>query len=406
MKRLLKLLLLVLFISTSIIFAQDSTFQPGKAKVTAGVLNVRNIPSPGGTVVASLKRGDVVDVVEKSQHPSEIDGETNYWYKITLPKKKSGWIFGRYLSFELNLESGLRWKSSTPDSSQNFTCIAIAESGMMMIGTKSGNIFISNDNGINYRKVLPQALGVSIGKIGRILITNNAIWIAASGGNKGGVWKSTNNGSSWSQYTTSQGLPSNEVFDIVEIGGVLYVATEKGLALSKNAGMSFTEDKDLDIETYSLSISTQGVIFAATIKGLYAFMDEKNVMTGTKKEWVKIGAKSPNMGKKIYAVAVSSTGELYVGTDKGLNKSSLQNINEWFGIGGQTPVNYIVVDSNSRIIVATNNGLNISIDQGSSWVTYKKENGLASNGIDRLAVNPKNGVIWTVSSSYGLSYHE
>ena len=81
--------LVVLVVS---VMAEDSDFQPGQAKVTASVLNVRNIASSGGTVIASLKRGDVVDVIEKSQYPSEIDGVSDYWYKITLPKNKSGWL--------------------------------------------------------------------------------------------------------------------------------------------------------------------------------------------------------------------------------------------------------------------------------------------------------------------------
>jgi len=406
MNKIFSIILLLLLTFAISARAEDSTFQPGKAKVTASVLNVRNISSSGGTVVASLKRGDIVDVVEKSQHPSDIDGVSDYWYKISLPKKKSGWVFGQFISFELNLESGLRWKSSTPDRSQKFTSIAISDSGIMMAGTQSGNIFISSDNGKNFRKVLPQALGVSIGKINSIFISKDTIWIAAGGDTNGGVWKSTNNGNSWAQYTTSQGLISNETYDIVDSGGILYVATKKGLCISKNSGMSFSADDDLDMETNSLSVSSDGNIAAGTTKGLYIYMDKKNPMKGTKKSWEKISSKTPNMGSKVFTAAISPTGEIYVGTDKGLAKSLLSNINEWFSIGGKVEVNSIIIDSNSRVIVATNNGLNISLDQGGSWVTYKSENGLASNEIHRVSISPKTGVIWTISSNAGLSYHE
>lgn len=406
MKKISAFIISALFALSVNVLAQDSTFQPGQAKVTASVLNVRNIASSGGTVVLTLKRGDVIDVIEKSQHPSVIDGTEDYWYKITLPKNKTGWVFGQYISFELNLESGLRWKSSTPDSSQKFTSVAVSESGMIMVGCKSGNIFLSNDNGKNWRKVLPQALGVSIGYINSIFVSKNIIWIAASGGDGGGLWKSTNNGSSWAQFTTSQGLLSNDVFDVVESGGVIYAATSKGLCISKNSGMSFTADEEIEDGTNALAVTSNGVIIAGTSKGLFIFMDKKNPMTGTDKKWQEIKTKTPNMGKKVFTVAASSNGDIYVGTDKGLTKSSLSNISEWFSIGGKVEVNYIFIDSTSRVIVATNNGLNISLDQGASWVTYKKENGLASNEIYRAAVSVKTGIIWTISVNAGLSFHE
>jgi len=388
------------------VMAEESAFQPGKAKITAGVVNVRNIGSTGGTVVTTLKRGDIIDVIDKSKHMSDVDGVSDYWYKITLPKKKTGWVFGQFISFELNLESGLRWKKMNPDSSQRFTSIAIAESGIMMVGTQSGNMFISTDNGKTLKKVLPQALGVSIGKINSIFISKSTIWVAASGDTNGGIWKSTNGGNSWAQYTTSQGLVSNDTYDVVESGGILYVATKKGLCTSQNSGMSFKADDDIDMETNTLAVSTNGIVAAGTSKGLYIYMDKKDYLKGSKKSWVKIKSKTPNMGSKVFTIAISPAGEIYVGTDKGLAKSLLSNIEEWFSLGGQVEVNSIIIDSNSRVIVATNNGLNISLDQGGSWVTYKAENGLASNDVKRIAISPATGIIWTISTSAGMSYHE
>ncbi len=405
MKKAALFLSVLLMIAVSVV-AEDTTFEPGQAKVTASVLNVRNIASSGGTVIATLKRGDLIDVIEKSQHPSEIDGVSDYWYKIKLPKNKTGWVFGQYISFELNLESGLRWKSSTPDSSQKFTSIAITDSGMIMVGSKSGNIFISNDNGKNWKKVLPQALGVSISSIRSIYVSKNVIWVAARGGEGGGLWKSTNNGSSWAQFTTSQGLLSNDVNDVVESGGVLYVATAKGLCISKDSGQSYTADEDIENETNSLAVTSGGVIVAGTTDGLFIYMDKKDPVKGSNKKWIEIETKSANMGKNVFTVAVSSNNDIYAGTDKGLNKASLSKISDWYSIGGKVEVNSIIIDASSRVIVATNNGLNISLDQGASWVTYKKENGLASNEIYRVSVSPKTGIIWTISTNAGLSFHE
>ncbi len=406
MKKLIVFISSILLMFAVSVKAEDASFQPGKAKIIAGVVNVRNISSTGGTVVATLKRGDIVDVIDKSQHPSEVNGITDYWYKINLPKKKTGYVFGTLISFELNLEGGLIWKKNNPDTSQKFTSIAVAETGTMFVGTQSGNMFMSSDSGKSFRKVLPQALGVSIGRINNITISKGIIWVAASGDTNGGVWKSTNNGGSWAQYTTSQGLASNDTYDVAELGGVLYVATKKGLSISKNSGMSFSSDKDIDMESNTLAVSANGIIAVGTSKGLYIYMDEKDPMKGTNKSWEKIKSKTPNMGSKVFTIAISPTGEIYVGTDKGLAKSLISNIEEWFSVGGKVEVNSILIDTNSRVIVATNNGLNISLDQGGSWATYKAENGLASNEIQRVSVSPTTGIIWAVSTNAGISHHE
>jgi len=393
---------LLLFLAVSVI-AQDSDFRPGQAKITATSLNVRHIPSTSGNVIDTLKRGDVINIIERSKNTSDVDGVKDYWYKVELPKKKTGWVFGQFISFELNIESGLRWKSTTPDSSQSFTSIEITESGMLMAGTQSGNMFLSNDNGKSFRKILPQALGVSVGKINSIYSAKGAIWIAASGDSNGGVWKSTNNGSSWVQVTTSQGLLSNDVYDVVEANGILYAATKKGLCISSDNGMSFTAEKSVNVQINNLTVAANNTIAAATSKGLYIGTDKKG---DTKKNWDRIKSKTTNMGDTIYTAAISPNNDIYIGTDKGLAKSSLSNLDQWVSIGGKVEINSIIVDQNGRVLVATNNGLNISLDQGGFWVTYKDENGLSSNKVYRVAVNPVSGVIWIASLGSGLSYSD
>ena len=59
-----------------------------------------------------------------------------------------------------------------------------------------------------------------------------------------------------------------------------------------------------------------------------------------------------------------------------------------------------------EIYVATDNGLNISIDNGISWITYKKENGIADNKVIDLSINKKDGTVWITSGNSGLSYNE
>jgi len=385
---------------SSIAVAQDSDFEPGKIKITAKVLNVRNIPSTGGVIVLSLKRGDVVETIDKSKSKVEIDGLTDYWYKIKK-EDKTGWIFGAYVSFDINLEGGLIWKSINPSIGKNYLCVAISEKGSVYAGCSDGSVYVSNEGPKTWKKLTPQALGVNIGKINNIAISKSAMWIAASGEKNGGVWKSQNNGGAWTQFTASQGLLSNDVTYIYEDSkGVVYAATSKGLCVSKDGGSNWNVyPEDRKMKGISCVAVHGDNVFVGTDDGLY-------VCANPKGKWERIGKKEPNMGDRIFTIAATSKGEIYVGTDMGLTKSNVSDLKKWQAIGGKNIVNKILSDISGKIYVATDNGLNISIDNGISWITYKKENGIADNKVIDLSINKKDGTVWITSGNSGLSYNE
>ncbi|TGL59240.1 SH3 domain-containing protein [Leptospira sarikeiensis] len=409
MKSIYKLISFIAIAFVLPVFGQ-AAFQAGKAKVTAGELNVRNIATTGGDVVATLKRGDVLDVVDRSTKESTEDGITDFWYKISLPKKRSGWVFGGYISFEMNLEGGLRWKVVNPGGGAKFSGIVVSNNGEVLAATDAGSIHISSDKGKSWKKIVPQALGNSIGKINKLILVNKDIWVAASGETGGGVWKTSNTGKSWAQFSTAQGLSSNDVNDIAfQKDGSIIAATEKGMSQTKDGGQTWTSNvngEELDAKILSIAVSPDGKVFAGTSKGLYAFIESSGVFGGAKFSWNRVGKGQPNMGDYIYAVGVTNGGDIFVGTELGVSKANTKDLDKWSGVGGKSIVNAIYMES-SRILIGTDNGLNISTDNGLSWVTYKKENGLANNKITAISVNPNGDkIIWTISGSDGLSYHE
>ncbi|WP_004470970.1 SH3 domain-containing protein [Leptospira santarosai] len=387
----------------------ENTFQPGQAKVTVGILNVRNIAAAGGDVITTLKRGEVLNVIDRSTNESTEDGITDFWYKVSLPKKKTGWVFGGFISFEMNLEGGLRWKTINPGGGQKFTGLVVSNNGEIVAATEKGNIFISTDKGKSWKKLVPQALGASIGKINKLILVNKEIWAAASGENGGGVWKTTNTGKSWAQFSTAQGLSSNDVYDLAfQKDGSIVAATEKGMSQTKDGGQTWNSNvngEELNMKILSIAVSQDGKVFAGTIDGLYAFIESSGVFGGTKYSWNRIGKGESNMGDSIYSVGVTPSGEVFAGTELGVSRSNIKELKKWSGVGGKSIVNVIYMDS-SKILIGTDNGLNISTDNGLSWVTYKKENGIASNRVDAISVNPIDKTIWTLSGADGLSYHE
>ncbi len=72
---------------------------PAFARVVASALNVRNIPSAGGSHLGTLPRGEVVEHLARSKEPSFVDGRLAHWYRLRSGKL-TGWAFGGYL--ELN----------------------------------------------------------------------------------------------------------------------------------------------------------------------------------------------------------------------------------------------------------------------------------------------------------------
>ena len=269
MKKVISIFSLLLI--TSVFLHADSDFEPGEAKVTVKVLNVRNISSAGGRKVGTLKRGALVNVFKRSKSQSTVGDHTDYWYKVKFKKKKkkkTGWVFGAFISFEVNLESGLKWKRVNPARRETFTGISVSSSGRIIAGTVSGNVFFSSNKGKSWRKIMPQALGNKISKIVKIILIKRVIWVASKGSSRGGLWKSKNNGKSWSQMTTSQGLLSNEVNDIkVTKRGYIYVATDKGISVSKNKGKTwktFGPKASIGHKVISIAITKDGMIFAGT----------------------------------------------------------------------------------------------------------------------------------------------
>ncbi|MDF3821542.1 SH3 domain-containing protein [Leptospira sp. 96542] len=389
--------------------SSEPSFQPGPAKVTAGVLNVRNIAASGGDVLGNLKRGDVLEVTDRSNNQSTEEGVTDYWYKINLGKKKSGWVFGGFISFEMNLEGGLRWKTLNPGGGQKFTGIVVSNSSDIVAATESGNIHISSDKGKTWKKLVPQALGNNIGRINKLILIGKEIWVAASGEVGGGVWKTSNVGRSWAQFGTAQGLSSNNVYDLASAkDGSVIVATDKGMSQTKDGGATWTSNvngEELDKRILSIAVSKDGKVFAGTTDGLFAFTEGAKLFGGTKFSWNRIGKGESNMGDSINSIGITTSGDVFVGTNLGVSKSNTNDLTKWAGIGGKSVVNAIYMDGN-RVIIGTDNGLNISTDNGMSWVTYKKENGLASNKINAIAVNPNDKIIWITSSADGLSYHD
>jgi uncharacterized protein YgiM (DUF1202 family) len=66
------------------------------AVVTENLLRVRDKPGKDATVILHIRRGNVVEVVSRTETMEEVEGVLGYWYLVDYSGLK-GWVFGAYL---------------------------------------------------------------------------------------------------------------------------------------------------------------------------------------------------------------------------------------------------------------------------------------------------------------------
>ena len=96
----------------------------------------------------------------------------------------------------------------------------------------------------------------------------NTIYVATEGG---GLSISTNGGTTFTNYTTANGLGSNSVRWVYAIGSTIYAATSGGLSISLNGGTTFTNyttaNSGLGDDLVRGVYAVGGTVYAATHGG-------------------------------------------------------------------------------------------------------------------------------------------
>ena len=155
--------------------------------------------------------------------------------------------------------------------------------------------------------------------------------------------------------TTADGLGNNRVWGVYVVGSTVYAATDGGLSMSTNGGMSFTND------------DTTSGLGSNFVNGLYATDDT------------------------VYA---ATTGGLAISTDD----STFTNYTTADGLGDNRV--YGVYAVGSTVYAATDGGLSVSTDGGASFTNYTTADGLGDNAV--LGVFAVGGTVY-VATYGGLS---
>ncbi|HXG91737.1 MAG TPA: SH3 domain-containing protein [Blastocatellia bacterium] len=77
--------------------AHGALLAQSKSRITiASAVRLREAPSVGAAEVSRLQIGTVVSQLERSAAKEKIGGAEDYWYRISTPDGKEGWLFGSF----------------------------------------------------------------------------------------------------------------------------------------------------------------------------------------------------------------------------------------------------------------------------------------------------------------------
>ncbi len=247
--------------------------------------------------------------------------------------------------------------SNSTISSNNITTLKSDNTGKLWVGTASNGI--SQFNGSTWTNYTTSNGLISNEIKGITADPNGNIWIATNAG------LSKYNGATFTNYTTAQGLPTNNLRCVfVDAANNVWIGTTAGV--SKYNGTSFTNyttaDGLLHNTVLSITQDLSGNMWFATATGINKFNGS------TWANHTNLNGVNTD-GDQVQSIKTDVNGNIWAG--------SLPSM----GIGG-----------------------GLYKWDGSSWTTYTTSNGLANNDVRGIA-SDKKGRMWIATNGNGSSHY-
>jgi photosystem II stability/assembly factor-like uncharacterized protein len=259
----------------------------------------------------------------------------------------------------------------------NVTAFAISGTNVFA-GTEVGGVFLSTNNGTSWARVNTGLTNTSVEALA--LLGMNLF----AGTYNGGVFLSTNNGTSWAAVNT--GLLNPFVTALAVSGTNLFAGTWFGVFLSTDNGTSWTAaDTGLTYRNvYALAVSGSN-LFAGTDDGVF-------VSTNNGTSWTHANTGLPT-NTYVDAFAVSGT-NLFAGTEWGVFLST-DNGTSWTRVSTGSSMNQVYAlavslngTGGANVFAGTRHGVFLTNNNGTLWTAVST--GLGDSYVDALAVNGAN----------------
>jgi photosystem II stability/assembly factor-like uncharacterized protein len=220
--------------------------------------------------------------------------------------------------------------------------------------------------------------GVQPSDFGEISITINSSDHVFVGTYGDGIYKSTNNGGSWTQI--NNGLTNLYVYSLAtHQNDDIYAGLYLDVCKSTNNGNSWSPTNLAATFIVTMDINSGGVIFAgANLLGIY-----KSTDNGATWNICNNGLTTAN----IFTLSISSNDDIYLGTVNGGAFRSTDEGNSWMQIGlTGYEVRCFAFAPNGDVYSGTNDGVFKSTDNGGSW-THLSSSGLNNPYVHCLFFN-------------------
>lgn len=364
----------------------------------------------GGTnLFAGTTAGGVFLSTNNGTSWTAVDSGLNGSYDILSLTASGNNLFagtgGAGVYFSTN--NGASWtEANTGSPSVEVQALAFSTNGAdgtnLFAGTLGGGVYLSTDDGTNWIPV-NTGLQVNTGNSASYLYSKGATYIyslAVSpngaggrnlfagtnsfivwmvGGPFGGVYLSTNNGTSWTPFPPLAS-PPNDVLSLAASGTNLFAGTmDEGIFLSTDNGTSWTLCGLTNDSVNALVISGSD-IFAGTDSGVF-------LSTNIGANWTAVN--SGLTDGNVNALAFSGA-SLFAGTNGGGVFLSSNDGTSWTAIdsGLTNTVVHAFAVSGKNLFAGTNDGVFLSTNSGKNWTIV--DSGMTNTNVHSLMVSDKN----------------
>lgn len=253
-------------------------------------------------------------------------------------------------------DNGASWQSTGYNiTNPNITSL-LTYNGTMFAGTYGGGVFKSTDNGASFSTA---NFGLINQNVNVLLLSGTTIYAGASALNSAdGIYKSTNNGSSW----VSAGLLNIGVYSLMINSSNLYAGTNAGVHRTLLSGGAWSALPDIGNQTVKALASSGSNLLAGSAEGIFLSSNGGTI-------WDAVGYLIKESGD------FAKAGSILYTSGRGVYRST-NNGNSWYTVNNGLPYLIIhdITNLGNNIYAAyqnnnlTQNGIYYSTNNGDEWI--------------------------------------